>query len=295
MKKVLFATTALIATAGVASADITLTGSASIGIQSVNSGNQTATITETDFNIIASGTADNGYTFGAQTGIDTQRHGETGAADANANQGDAEAYVAGPWGRITVGAVDAATDGTGIGDIGHQGLGVDDVAERNKLAGNGTGNTAGADIVYTGSFAGAGVTVSYSSVSEDTGVMLSFAVDALDIKVGVQNNRNSASDTDTTTNLTVGTTVGGISLTAYMEQFDDDDANTTTDGYGVFASYAMDAATTISVAYADNDAVADAAYGVGMNYNLGGGLALNGGVASVSDNTVWDLGLSMSF
>ena len=54
-------------------------------------------------------------------------------------------------------------------------------------------------------------------------------------------------------------------------------------------------ATTITVAYSDSDVAADAAYGIGLAYDLGGGATLKGGVADISGTTKADLGVSMSF
>jgi hypothetical protein len=39
----------------------------------------------------------------------------------------------------------------------------------------------------------------------------------------------------------------------------------------------------------------DASYGVGVTYDLGGGLAVASGIGSVGDNSTADLGLTMTF
>jgi outer membrane protein OmpU len=64
--------------------------------------------------------------------------------------------------------------------------------------------------------------------------------------------------------------------------------------YGTILSYDAGVAT-ITFGYADNDLVADAAYGIGFKMDLGGGASLAGGVADVGTDTNWDLGVSMSF
>ena len=73
MKKILFATTALVATAGYAAADITVSGGANMGVkyQEDRAGGETYTYTELDFGINASGTTDSGIEFGASIDLDT--------------------------------------------------------------------------------------------------------------------------------------------------------------------------------------------------------------------------------
>ncbi|WP_340245125.1 porin [Roseobacter sp. HKCCA2468] len=285
MKKVLFATTALIATAGVASADITLTGSAAMGLTHAN--DRTTNDVELDFNIVGSGTADNGISFGAKVGVDNQVNGETSTPTGPAE--DATAFVSGAFGTLTMGSVDPATDGMGVPDVGHQGAGADDAGETNKTAGS------SADVNWAYSVNGLSVLVGYDSTTEDSSARVSFDVGTVALSLGVANNRNGAADTDTTTAIQASTTVGGIGLTAYYETFDDDSANTETDGVAVSASFALDDATTITAVYSDNDASTEASYGLGASMNLGGGLSLAGGMASSNDDTRWDLGLNMSF
>jgi outer membrane protein OmpU len=81
MKKVLFATTALVATAGVASADIALSGVAQMGIQGGSGGATTQFVQDIDITFTMSGTADNGTTFGAAIDLDENAAG-VGTNDA---------------------------------------------------------------------------------------------------------------------------------------------------------------------------------------------------------------------
>jgi outer membrane protein OmpU len=78
MKKVLFATTALIATAGVAAADITLSGSAEMGIVGGDTLSSAAALvrrdtqvhTDIDVTFSMSGQTDSGLSFGANIDLD---------------------------------------------------------------------------------------------------------------------------------------------------------------------------------------------------------------------------------
>jgi len=108
MKKVLFATTALVATAGVASADIALSGSAQMGIQGGNGngpGDDTTQFVQ-DINVTftMSGTSDNGLTFGAA--IDLSE--DAGAVDTD--DAGVAIFVSGDFGTLTLGDTDGALD-----------------------------------------------------------------------------------------------------------------------------------------------------------------------------------------
>jgi outer membrane protein OmpU len=114
MKKVLFATTALVATAGVASADVSLSGSAEMGI---NGGSSTTTefFQDLDVTFTMSGTADNGLTFGAavdldESNCDTSGGGCTPGAFAPNDDGGTAIFISGDFGTLTMGDTDGALD-----------------------------------------------------------------------------------------------------------------------------------------------------------------------------------------
>lgn len=114
MKKVLFATTALIATAGIASAEVSVSGWAEMGIQKSSVDNAaTATIDETktrffqDFNVkfSMSGTTDGGMTFGANVEL-RDTNGYSGPGDDNGT----DIYIKSAYGNLTLGNTDGAMD-----------------------------------------------------------------------------------------------------------------------------------------------------------------------------------------
>ena len=75
-----------------------------------------------DISITASGTTDGGLTFGASTAIE--------AGQGGGEVVDSEVYVGGESWTVKIGDLDPASHkGRSIGDIGYNGLGVDDVAE----------------------------------------------------------------------------------------------------------------------------------------------------------------------
>ncbi|MBY6003361.1 porin [Salipiger bermudensis] len=116
MKSILFATTALVATAGVASAEIALTGMAEMGI--FQPGVQTKAdgevidgeaqfFTDIDVTFTMSGEADNGLTFGASIDLDESN---TGAFETGSQQGGETIFISYGGATFTMGDTDGALD-----------------------------------------------------------------------------------------------------------------------------------------------------------------------------------------
>ncbi|MCG7494081.1 porin [Thalassobius sp. Cn5-15] len=274
MKKILFATTALVATAGVAAAEISFSGSANFG--ATYDGDNTAIENEIDFNIEGTGETDGGVSFGASLDIDGGFDTEEATQDSQAEVSSPEVFVSVAGLTVTVGSSDAANDNEGLSDIGFDGLGVDDVAE---ISGNGStsvlveyslGDIAVSASVETGSVAGddwaLGATGSFGDISFAAGY--------------------GEADKEDEYNLYVGYSMGAIAVGVQYSETDD---NT---GYGLQASYTQ-GDLTVTGLFASNDN--DDAYGIGASYSLGGGAAVAGGIAEVADETVAELGMTFSF
>ncbi len=286
MKKLLIASTALVASAGFAAADVTLGGSANMGVKyssaGLPSGNNTALHYEIDFDIKGSGTTDGGLTFGASVDIDQQITAASGNETAAQGITDPEVFISSEFGTLTVGSVDPATDGFGIADVGFDGVGVDDDAESIKNA-----NTT-ANVHYTVTFDAFTLAAAMHTVSNDYSAMLKYDFGDFDAAIGYARD-NSTGDSAAT--LDVNSTFGDISVGGFYT----DGTGTLANGYGVDFTYTM-GATKIIVAYGDTDAAGDDAdYGIGAEYNLGGGAVLAGGVGSVDSNTVADFGINLTF
>lgn len=105
MKKVLFATTALIASAGVASAQgVALSGSAEMGIIG-GSDTETQFWNDVDVTFTLSGETDNGLTFG--TSVDLDEAGNLGREEDNMG---IAVFISGDFGTLTLGDTDGALD-----------------------------------------------------------------------------------------------------------------------------------------------------------------------------------------
>jgi outer membrane protein OmpU len=292
MKKVLFATTALIATAGVASADITLSGSAAVGLRYVenraqnNNANSTEIDNEIDFTISGSGVSDNGIEFGASIDFEnTERDQAEGHTGAN----DGETYISYNGLTITTGDVGGQTV-ENVADVGYQGTGADDLAT--------AADVGDYDLNVKYSMNGVSMGVSYGSDSEDWGVSVAGTVGSLGLSLALINDE-SASDY---TELAVSTSVGVASVKATIVDVNAVAAANDLTAFGISVGYAIDA-TTYTFAMSDTNAAAqDPNVGIGFATNLGGGLTFAGGVTSVGATTAGgqnttqaDLGFNMAF
>jgi outer membrane protein OmpU len=143
MKKVLFATTALVATAGVASADVAISGFAEMGVIG-GSDMDTQFHTDIDVTFTMSGTTDNGLTFGAT--IDLDEEGGFG----NTNGGPESVFISGNFGTVTMGDTDGALDWA-VNEVGMAGSINDDHTSHAGYSGNGGfGGLLGIDADSTG-------------------------------------------------------------------------------------------------------------------------------------------------
>jgi outer membrane protein OmpU len=288
MKKVLFATTALIATAGVAAADVSLSGAANATlIDKGTAGSDTYLQTAVELDIKFSGETDNGLAFGATMDIDTG-----GGAK------DAEIFISGAFGRLDFGDIAHAADKVGLADVGEAGIGVDDAIE-------GLRNGTEADVAYTYSIDNLSFTVStvigVAATAEpaegDLGLHVGYKMGDLSIGLAYADDDSSG---DTAIALGLGYKVGDLALGAMVVSQDKKLASARDrDGYGVSAAYTMDALKLTAVYASVDGATAGAAsqddFGVGFTYNLGGGVTVAGGMGEVNKLDVWDLGIAMKF
>ncbi|MCA0995179.1 porin [Alloyangia pacifica] len=111
MKKILFASTALVATAGVAAAEVTISGYAEMGIynpgERFDQGNDEAQFfTDIDLTFTMSGEADNGLVFGANIDLDEADNPFSDPWD----QGGEALFVSYGGATLTMGDTDSAYD-----------------------------------------------------------------------------------------------------------------------------------------------------------------------------------------
>jgi outer membrane protein OmpU len=253
MKKVLFASTALVAFSGAAVADVALSGRAELGIYGAT-GVDVQFFTDIDVTFTMTGETDNGLSFGASVDLDEGGAGAAAVAN-NSDDGGIAIFVRGDFGTVTLGDTDGALDWalTEAGNVGNPGSINDDETSH-----------AG----YNGSYLdgnGDGQILRYDFTAGDFGVAIS--VDAND--VGGANNDDYGYAIGVKYNLDLGgTTVAlgfghqeGASAAGVA-------ANSAT---GISATAKLDNGLAVGIVYTDmsGPTVADNHLGIGVGYSTG--------------------------
>ncbi len=165
MKKVLFATTALVATAGYASADVALSGSAEMGVVGGSGTTITQFHQDIDVTFTLSGESDGGITFGAAIDLDEIAGGAGGATN---NDFGVAVFISGDFGTLTMGDTDGGFD-AGMQEVNIGSPGSINDAETGHAGYSGNG---GLDGVYDGqilsySYSVSGFTITGSVEMDD--------------------------------------------------------------------------------------------------------------------------------
>ena len=324
MKTLLLASTALVATAGLAAAEVSVSGLAELGIfQNENASGDGSTgdlekvrvFTDIDVTFSMSGESDGGLSFGASIDLDEAISPDQTDAARLPNATMFLAY--GPM-RLTVGDTDSAFDArlteTAIGGAIN-----DDHTVHPGYNGN-----SGLDEVYGGqeirldySFDAFTGSVSVSPDRNATDFDLAYALGVsynmdlagltLGLGLGYQKVDEAAALYDTRIGLSAATTFGnGLQAIVNYTHMTDDSSNGADDGshYAIGLGYTMNA-LTIGVNYGEFD-VDDAfgadssGFGIAANYDLGGGLVAQlgyggGDIDGGSYEDTFSLGVAMSF
>ena len=324
MKKILFATTALVATAGVASAEIALSGMAEMGIYNPNTETaDTQFFTDIDVTFTMTGESDNGLTFGASIDIDEAGNGQP--FESPNTQGGETIFVSYGGATLTMGDTDGAFDarlpemalagGTLADDeTAHLGFndGDGDYGDADGFDGFGDGQIARFDYAYSdftfslsaeqvadgADVAGLGETV------WGLGVSWSGQVSMVDLTVGL--GYQTLEDYGDTTGVAVtGAFANGFSAgVTYSVRNSDISGVDDLDHVGVGFGYEMNAiAVGLNWGQFDQDGDTWSGYGLAGTYDLGGGLEARMGYSyneadvagSSADYDTWSLGLRMNF
>ena len=315
MKNLLIATTALVATAGMAAAEINFSGSARFGIVHDDSRATDETRVHNRFTLNIDGTAetDSGVEFFARVRIRGGNTGDTGSAGVNDtaanNIGLNGSSVSAPRVGATIGGLTVAvgningaldsTPGLYSGNVGLTGLGWGSLATNNSAAGgfawdsfsSGGAGSNGVEVIYSSN--GFGVHASHSGSSaggtaDRTAFNVSYNFSDWTVALGHQSSDVANEDT---TLLTVGGTIGNVAVGfAHADNEGDNDATR------VNATFEVGAGTKVTTYYTAASGVGrEDSYGLGFTHSLGGA-TLAGGVAnSFTGATVADMGVRFNF
>lgn len=323
MKNILFATTALVATAGIASAQdlgVALTGGAEMGIFSVESlapngrggidtvGGDAQFFTDFELRITFSGEADNGLSFGAT--IDLDEANANGVHENPSLQGGEAIFVSFGGATLTMGDTDGAYDarlaemalaGGSLNDDETTHIGFDSQgggASNSGEDGNGGGQIARFDYTYnsfTGSFSmeqGDEFGDTGNNVPENIyGIGLSYNATLSGIDLGIGFGFQSQEDVSESIGLSItGAMSNGFSAGLLLTQQDFDFRGSETQSHvGVGIGYSMNAiAVGLNYGKFDNKNGIDgnelSGVGLAASYDLGGGLAAQFGYGHNDNN-----------
>lgn len=301
MKKVLFTTTALVASASFAAAEVSLSGYAEMGLV----GGDAIDLQfhqDLDVTFSMSGESDGGLTFGASVDID-----ETTAGTNNSDDHGTSVFISGAFGTLTLGDTDGAFD-KALTETGMGSAIADDHTTHAGYNGNSglDGSGDGQVLRYDYSFGDFAVAISAEQGDTDTstttganllienddaifGIGASFGTDLGGTAIGVGLGYQTQGNVD----------IMGVSLSAGIAGFDVvvnyRDHSVAGDSYGIGLGYTMDA-VSVSANYGEN-AAGVAGYGATVNYDLGGGATVMAGYgdSDVANSATYSLGLGLSF
>ncbi len=340
MKKVLFATSALVLTAGVAAAEVAVSGDGRMGV--IYDGNDAQFSSRARVLFTLTGESDAGLSFGGSFRVDQENYGSDRAA-SNGTRG--AVWVSGTYGKLSMGDTLSASEAA-IGDlyeIGYtEGAFADDVEEITYLTGDGADRGQGSNILYeytinqislyasaTDGSSRAWYADTYGDGTPDEDTDTAFAIaakysadnwwaalgyakrgDADEISLAGEGKFNNISvkgiyvkySDAFVTSPVVGQTYssgdeGPVGFDAGVG------ANVKLDNtIGLAAAYQMDA-VAVKGFYrkdkykSDADSQSFDSFGIGADYDLGGGAVLAGGIIDTDylNDTVVDLGVKFKF
>ena len=313
MKFILLATSAVALTAGFASAEVTLSGDARMGIISgfdlaladdpLTAGVDESLIDESDLQFTSrarvkftlSGSTDSGLEFGASFRADNAVGASAGTAGS--------VFISGAFGKLSMGDVDGAANAA-VGQV--SGVGLTGLGDLNELQYDNGGNFGSADPSALYEYSTGDLTF-YASVTQPSATTDAYSIAAKyalgDYTVALAYEALENSLGDDFRDIYVGgtATFGAVTMKAIYGH-ETSNAGFDQDQFAVSVDYNADA-LTLTAYYTDDSNIGTVvngfskAYGLGAAYDLGGGASVVGGYShnDTSNQDAYDLGVSMSF
>lgn len=322
MKKVLFATTALVATASVAAADVTWSGYGRFGLQYEENRSTDPNVSDTNIEsrlrlqMDASTETDGGVVFGARFRAEANENADGTANGASFNGARFSAAYEGF--EMQVGNISDAIDDLPnfygyepglIGKVGQYGN-YEGPNSGYTSTGDGTNgvrfqyNVADFQILgaYNQDNDGAfgtttGTTAAtFGSDVESGSLHVAYTFSDWTVALGYAKEKDDGGASLKGTVLTVGGTLGIVDLAFFVAEDDEDGrASGKNTSYGMSGAVDVGAATQITGSISDGD-IGDTSYGLGVVHDLGGGVTILGMIGrSTNANNVADLGVKFNF
>ncbi len=285
MKKVLLATSALALVAGAAAAEVSVSGTARMGILQVGTG-AAATTYRTRINFSLSGETDGGLTFGAFTRVNINN------AATGPNFSGSRVFVSNGTFTLTVGnadgAVNAASGVWSVPSVGLTGLGFGNMVTGFTQT-TFTSTAAGANVVRLDMSMG-NIKASVSGGNgNDTEIGVGFSLGNVNLGIGYDSGGNGTGGGGTV--VTAGFDLAGANITVAAGNITPN-AGAATTNWAIGLKYGIGGGSLLAYAASVGGA---SNYGIGYNYSLGGGATVKVGVASLGGTTRWDAGIGMKF
>ena len=330
MKKILFATSALVATAGMAAADVTMGGYGRFGIYYNEGATKNETRLEQRFRLTITGVteSDSGVKFEARIRFQTDdkervsvsEDGLVSTSEAGASnvaQRSAAGFAVTAEGfRLDVGNVSDVLDSGDVVDYYGYGIGLTYFLEASSgftLPASGFG-TSGDDsftdptVKLRWNYEAFTVSASYTDdstqrstvataanlgTSEEYQIGLGWSGDVFNVGAMMGQNENADGSDNDYWAASIGWTGELFSVSALVADSD----NQADTAYGISGKFDLGESTEIRALYNDTgiDGVSEQ-YGVGFRHGLGGGVTIAGGVGrNAVKDTVADLGVQFNF
>jgi outer membrane protein OmpU len=306
MKKLLLATSAMVLTAGAAAAEVSLSGSARMGIVHYSGGGSSTTLFSSRVRVVftLSGETDGGLSFGASVRHDQDDAGPGFGVAPGVFNGENTVFISGAFGKLTMGDVSGAADAL-VGQVSGVGYGPnDDTQEINFI---GTIKTA-AYYEYSSGPVTFGVGVGQMDLGIDTyNIGVKYSDGGYSAAIAWETIDVGGSSIDMIS-LGGSATFGDVTVKARVSDLDISGVDT---AYALSVDYVA-GPTTFTAFYTDygNSSILlnpydstdpDIAHiGLGVAYDLGGGATLAAGVTRqnnsiLNDVTIANAGLKFSF
>ena len=318
MKKLLLASTALVMSAGVAAADVAVSGDGRMGITYNNSlaTNKAAFTSRVRVAFTLSGETDGGLAFGGSIRADNAAGGAAGTAGS--------VFISGAFGKLSMGDVSGAAELV-VGDVAGVGLtGLGDRNETTYLDNSGALPDARPTARYEYTMDGLTVAISHSNpgvAGKTASIGVGYAFDGFKVGIGYERQNATAAIAAVApvpgnagaaavaaraamNHLVVGAeaTFSGITGKVVVGRASGagSAALVSKTQTALSLSGKFDALTV--TAFGRSDFAKDRHIGLGASYDLGGGASLVGGVVqtnfnapAVANRTVADFGVSFKF
>lgn len=281
MKKVLLATSALVLTAGVAAAEVSVSAKTRMGV--VYDGDDAFYSSRVRVIFKGEGETDGGLTFGFEV-----RNDQSGVG--NEANGDSTVWLKGAFGKLVMGDTGNAADilvGQ-VSGVGYTGLG--DYNETAWLGKDVTGayyEYAAGNLTF-GLGLGQTIDTDANAANDDfRSVAVKYAAGDYSVALGYEDNATADG-----LSLSGSAVFGAATVKAKVSDYD----GAPESAIALSVDYAVNSATTVTAFATQNqDYVSNDTFGIGATYDLGGGASLAGGIVDNGTDTIADFGVKLDF